>query len=168
MRKIFLVVPILLLAASCAPSVGNLPKNQPVACTMEAKLCPDGSYVSRTGPKCEFAPCPTSPPPDQSTSGIKGKITLGPTCPVQRIPPDPNCADKPYQATVSVKTTDGTKEIARFTSDEQGNFSVDLPPGVYLLVPESGKIYPRASQQEVTVTAHGFTEITIGFDSGIR
>jgi len=30
----------------------------PVACTMEAKLCPDGSSVGRTGPKCEFAPCP--------------------------------------------------------------------------------------------------------------
>ena len=28
------------------------------ACTMEAKLCPDGSYVSRSGPNCEFAPCP--------------------------------------------------------------------------------------------------------------
>jgi hypothetical protein len=29
------------------------------ACTMEAKLCPDGSYVSRTGPDCEFAECPS-------------------------------------------------------------------------------------------------------------
>lgn len=29
------------------------------ACTMEAKLCPDGSYVARTGPNCEFAPCPS-------------------------------------------------------------------------------------------------------------
>ena len=27
-------------------------------CTDEAKLCPDGSYVSRVGPNCEFAPCP--------------------------------------------------------------------------------------------------------------
>ena len=38
--------------------------NQPqalTACTMEAKLCPDGSYVGRTGPDCEFTPCP--PPP---------------------------------------------------------------------------------------------------------
>ena len=36
------------------------PKNntEPVACTMEAKLCPDGSSVGRSGPKCEFAPCP--------------------------------------------------------------------------------------------------------------
>lgn len=29
-----------------------------VACTMEAKLCPDGSYVGRSGPLCEFSPCP--------------------------------------------------------------------------------------------------------------
>ncbi len=29
------------------------------ACTLDAKECPDGSYVSRQGPKCEFAPCPT-------------------------------------------------------------------------------------------------------------
>ena len=31
---------------------------QPVACTEEAKLCPDGSAVGRVGPNCEFAPCP--------------------------------------------------------------------------------------------------------------
>jgi len=28
-----------------------------VMCTMDALLCPDGSYVGRTGPKCEFV-CP--------------------------------------------------------------------------------------------------------------
>lgn len=39
-----------------------------VACTMDAKMCPDGSYVGRTAPNCEFAPCPgpVSPP---STTG---------------------------------------------------------------------------------------------------
>lgn len=31
----------------------------PPACTMEAKLCPDGSTVGRSGPNCEFATCPT-------------------------------------------------------------------------------------------------------------
>jgi len=30
----------------------------PVACTAEAKLCSDGSAVGRSGPNCEFAPCP--------------------------------------------------------------------------------------------------------------
>jgi len=28
------------------------------ACTMEARLCPDGSAVGRAGPNCEFSPCP--------------------------------------------------------------------------------------------------------------
>lgn len=40
---------------------------EPVMCTMEAKLCPDGSYVGRSGPKCEFAACPV----DNSTQGWK-------------------------------------------------------------------------------------------------
>ena len=31
---------------------------QRVACTEEAKQCPDGSYVGRTAPNCEFAACP--------------------------------------------------------------------------------------------------------------
>jgi hypothetical protein len=29
-----------------------------VVCTQEVKLCPDGSYASRKGPKCEFTICP--------------------------------------------------------------------------------------------------------------
>jgi hypothetical protein len=35
------------------------PSGIPVACPQLAKQCPDGSYVSPTGPNCEFAPCPT-------------------------------------------------------------------------------------------------------------
>ncbi len=34
---------------------------EPVACTMDAMQCPDGTYVGRTGPKCEFAACPGNP-----------------------------------------------------------------------------------------------------------
>lgn len=30
----------------------------PTACTMEAKVCPDGSSVGRIPPSCEFAACP--------------------------------------------------------------------------------------------------------------
>jgi thiol-disulfide isomerase/thioredoxin len=39
-----------------APTGGN---KDSVACTTEAKLCPDGSSVGRTGPNCEFSECPT-------------------------------------------------------------------------------------------------------------
>lgn len=34
------------------------PTPSPIACTQEAKQCPDGSYVGRTGKNCEFAKCP--------------------------------------------------------------------------------------------------------------
>lgn len=34
---------------------------EPVACTLDAKICPDGSAVGRVGPACEFAPCPETP-----------------------------------------------------------------------------------------------------------
>lgn len=48
---------------------GPMPPNRPmpvepdggpggVVCTMDARQCPDGSFVGRTGPNCEFAPCP--------------------------------------------------------------------------------------------------------------
>lgn len=45
-----------------APSVG-LPQEpaSPVGCTEEAKLCPDGTSVGRTGPNCSFAECPALP-----------------------------------------------------------------------------------------------------------
>jgi len=33
-------------------------QSESVMCTMDAKLCPDGSAVGRTGPDCEFAACP--------------------------------------------------------------------------------------------------------------
>ena len=34
------------------------PERSPVACTQEAKICPDGTAVGRTGSNCEFTPCP--------------------------------------------------------------------------------------------------------------
>lgn len=30
-------------------------------CTADVRQCPDGSYVGRTGPMCEFGPCPAEP-----------------------------------------------------------------------------------------------------------
>ncbi len=40
----------------------NAPQSNenPTVCTADAKLCPDGSYVGRVPPSCEFALCPIS------------------------------------------------------------------------------------------------------------
>ena len=49
------------------------------ACTQEGKICPDGSVVGRTGPNCEFSPCPqtcgecplvVSPSPNFCNDGV--------------------------------------------------------------------------------------------------
>lgn len=46
-------------------------ENCTVACTMEAKICPDGSSVGREGPNCEFAPCPQMVGNDSDEHGCK-------------------------------------------------------------------------------------------------
>ena len=42
------------------------------ACTEEAKICPDGSSVGRSGPKCEFAACPSVAGVEISCGGFVG------------------------------------------------------------------------------------------------
>ncbi|HEY4488520.1 MAG TPA: hypothetical protein VJB97_03300, partial [Candidatus Paceibacterota bacterium] len=54
-----LVVSSAIALPVAAISVGVAQSEGAVMCTQEAKLCPDGSYVSRTGLNCAFAACPT-------------------------------------------------------------------------------------------------------------
>jgi len=44
--------------------------NSEETCPQEAKLCPDGSSVERTGPNCEFEKCPET---NNKIDGIKPK-----------------------------------------------------------------------------------------------
>lgn len=60
-KNIFLIIILLIIAVAIGFLVQSGARNNdqgPMACTMEAKACPDGSYVGRSGPNCEFAMCP--------------------------------------------------------------------------------------------------------------
>lgn len=59
-KTIYVFLAIAAMAALASFLVGGKESEEPVACTMEAMMCPDGSYVGRTGPNCEFV-CPASP-----------------------------------------------------------------------------------------------------------
>jgi hypothetical protein len=169
-----LLVIVLLLATAGAyaysvqKNTAHNSLNSNVACTMEAKLCPNGSYVSRRGPRCEFDRCPDIVPVVSNDSGIEGTVTLGPTCPVMRIPPDPLCADRPYQATIIVRKSSDQKQITSFVSDTDGRFKVVLMPGIYTLSSANTSRYPYMHTQEVVITKGVFTDVTISFDTGIR
>ena len=43
---------------SCEAAGGYCVYTEPVACTADARVCPDGTAVGRVPPNCEFAPCP--------------------------------------------------------------------------------------------------------------
>lgn len=53
------VVSLVILAVVLGIVLTQTNNGNGIACTQEAKLCPDGSAVGRTGPNCEFAECPS-------------------------------------------------------------------------------------------------------------
>ncbi len=152
-----------------APSGGQ-------TCPQETKICPDGSSVGRTGPNCEFAACPgataTSTAGGNSISpyhsGVRGIVLLGPTCPVERVPPNPQCSDKPYAAAVIVYRAGSQSVFIMGNSDTSGVFKFSLPPGSYTLKAVSGNVFPRCTPVNVEVSASGYASTTISCDTGIR
>ncbi|GIK83434.1 MAG: hypothetical protein BroJett025_00560 [Patescibacteria group bacterium] len=53
------------------PTPAASPDEQ-VFCTLDAKQCPDGSYVGRVPPNCEFAPCPDFDATDDPDAMMEG------------------------------------------------------------------------------------------------
>jgi hypothetical protein len=165
----------------------------PLALIGTAVLAGCGSGVSRTatatprvtvsaGPSTRTATgTPPPPTPALSTptpaaptetaisqpgeSGIEGRATIGPTCPVQRI--DSPCPDRAYEATITVLDA-ARNRVAETRSDTDGHFLLLLAPGTYVLVPQATGALSRASEQTVTVAAGHVTAVEIVFDSGIR
>ena len=102
-------------------------------------------------------------------SGVVGKVSLGPTCPVMQNPPDPQCADKPYQTSISISRVSDTSHVFTTTqSKSDGTFKISLPPDDYLLSAKGGTVLPRCSQTSATVKSVGYTDVTITCDTGIR
>ena len=244
-----------------------------IACTQEAKLCPDGSAVGRTGPNCEFAECPstggsTDPattalaigaratirgtdisvldlvedsrcpvdvqciqagtvrvrvsvdsyslpftltlgqpqavgdttitlvsvipeqkysqktvqpsdyrftftfvrkaPIQSDTSGVRGMVLLGPTCPVERMPPDPACAEKPYATAIVVYRTGSKSPFVIGNSNTAGAFEFSLPPGSYTLAAKGDTMMLHCKETSVAVVSDEYTPVTISCDTGIR
>lgn len=144
---------------------GTLPSpgDQMVACTMDAKQCPDGSYVGRSGPNCEFV-CPITP--INSTVIVNGVVTVGPSCPVMHMPPDDSCASKPFVGTIMLTNTSSGQSYPAQTN-ENGVFTLTILRGVYDIsnIPGSGP-FP-ACGGKIEITAPG-GPIPISCDSGIR
>lgn len=100
-------------------------------------------------------------------SGIHGVALVGPTCPVEQDPPDPACADKPYEGALVVTTPDGAQVVRTFSTDAAGRFNVSLPPGDYAIRSASPNALPSC-MATARVVADAWTVVEVPCDSGIR
>jgi hypothetical protein len=104
---------------------------------------------------------------------FEGKISIGPLCPVEHDPPDPLCLPtaETYNAyPVSIFSSDGKYKITQITPALDGTFSIDLNPGKYLIILESGNSGIGGSNlpSEVEITSNNKTIFNIDIDTGIR
>jgi hypothetical protein len=104
---------------------------------------------------------------------LEGIISIGPICPVEKIPPDPACMPtaETYKAyPVSVFTSDGKQRIIQLEPSLDGTFKSELSPGNYLVVLEIANKHIGGSNlpAEVSIFSQEKTMISINIDTGIR
>jgi hypothetical protein len=107
------------------------------------------------------------------TGFLEGKISIGPVCPVEKIPPDPGCLPtaETYKAyPVSVWTSDGMRKIVQINPSLDGSFRTELEPATYLVVLEKGqnKIGSSNLPVEVSIVSQNITMLSINIDTGLR
>jgi hypothetical protein len=104
---------------------------------------------------------------------LKGKISIGPLCPVERIPPDPACQPtaETYKAyPISIWTADMKTKITDIKPSPDGNYSARVPYGTYNIVLEKQLAGVGGSNLPATVDIKedSATVLDISIDTGIR
>lgn len=103
-----------------------------------------------------------------ASGGVIGAVQLGPTCPVERIPPEPQCAPRPYQTAIAILRAGSSSVLKTIESDADGRFKTDLGPGSYELRPKGGATLPRCTPQTVEIQPQSFAYVALSCDTGIR
>jgi hypothetical protein len=95
-------------------------------------------------------------------------LTAGPVCPVEQIPPDPNCAPRPVaDAEVIILTADG-REVTKARSDAAGKIRLTLPQGRYIIRPVQANTFPSAPSEVTVDVGSAPVEVALSYDTGIR
>ena len=106
---------------------------------------------------------------EEVTSGIKGVVRLGPTCPVQKNEDDPNCADKMYQTKLELTRFNSVEVLKTFSSNKDGEFEVRVAPGEYTIRELGGGRDSKCGKSGIIpVETDQITEVIVFCDTGIR
>jgi hypothetical protein len=113
-----------------------------------------------------FASCAAaSSPATTATRGtVTGRVTAGPTCPVERA--GHPCPPAPVSAVVQARAH---RRVAASThTDAHGRYTLRLAAGSYTLVAVTKQPYPRCTPRSVRVRASQVVHAAIACDTGIR
>ena len=104
---------------------------------------------------------------DEPSSGVRGRVTVSPTCPVER--PGEKCFAG-YETTIRITILPERIYAKTIHTGDEGFFRTKLPPGRYRLKPRGGKNgFPHCPYRDVTVKSGQFTRAgRIDCDTGIR
>jgi hypothetical protein len=98
---------------------------------------------------------------------VQGIAFIGPTCAVEREPPDPACADRPLARAV-IRARRGGRVAGETRTDARGRFRLRLAPGRYQLYTSAGIAPFAAPVATARVAPRRFTRLELHVDSGIR
>jgi len=108
------------------------------------------------------------------TGVLKGKITIGPLCPVGRIPPDPACLPtaETYRAwATAIFTVKEKLKYAILIPNLDGTFEIELPVGDYFIDYSVVRfIWIGKSNLPATfsITKNDTITFNVNIDTGIR
>ncbi len=108
-----------------------------------------------------------------SENGIlEGKVTIGPLCPVERIPPDPSCqpTEETYKAwPIAVYTADKETKVTQIEPNLDGTYKINLSAGNYIVDLENQQpIGGRNLPATISINSGRTTTLNIDIDTGIR
>ena len=93
----------------------------------------------------------------------------GPVCPVETVPPQPECAARPVPGAVVIIRDANGSEVASVTLDAQGFAFVELPAGDYDLEGQAvNGLMGGPTAAQATVSDGTATPIQLDYDTGIR
>lgn len=162
LAPIFIIVFIALVLGGYLIYSGKiaLPQKQ-VACTLESKMCPDGSTVGRAGPKCEFSVCPS--PKADKTANWK-TYTIQKIAFSMQYPPDWQLVEKKYDESDQEVTFSGIEGKISFKMGTGFGGGCPMPTRVKI----SGQEFPACQSENGQRISFGKeTNIPLNLGNGV-
>ncbi|OYV25884.1 MAG: hypothetical protein B7W98_03545, partial [Parcubacteria group bacterium 20-58-5] len=135
--------------------------NQPIACPLDAKLCPDGTSVARTGTSCTFPACP---PPNVTLADVH--IAFAIPSGFQDVAPPDAAAVAAYELPPAASSTDTADIVIRHYAVDASSTPLATMQAT-AVSGTSGAPVPTTAFSSTFLGTHRFTVVSIERFEGI-